>query len=124
MKHFQTLLFFLIGLLSVGAFAEEAYDTTIYLTNTVTQVYTVTRSGPSSAVANSTSTIYPSSTLAYGTKAAAPYPSANVTSSPTKGGPSATGSATGAAPFTGAAAQLNGNVVAVVLAVGMGLLAL
>jgi hypothetical protein len=116
MRSFQSmLLLVLAALLSLAMAAENpSYETTVYLTNTVTQVYTITKSGahPTGVPQNSTSVIPPS----YGTQA--PYPSTNATATPT--GTTSSPSAV----FTGAASQFNVNALVAVLAAGVGYLAL
>jgi hypothetical protein len=115
MRSFQSILFLLLGaLLSLAAAESATYETTVYLTNTVTQVYTITKSGahPTGVAVNSTSVIPPS----YGTSA--PYPSSNATATPT--GTTSSPSAV----FTGAASQLNVNAFVAVLAAGVGYLVL
>jgi hypothetical protein len=116
MRSFQSILFLLLGVLLSLAVAESAtYETTVYLTNTVTQVYTITKSGahPTGVAVNSTSIIPPS----YGTSV--PYPSGNATATPT-----GTTTSSPSAVFTGAASQFNVNAFVAVLAAGVGYLAL
>jgi hypothetical protein len=117
MRSFSTLLFVFLALFSLALAANEPqYETTIYLTNTVTQVYTITKSGahPTGiAVANSTSTI----PATYGT--GAPYPSSSLVNATS----AATRTSAPSAVFTGAAAKWSTNTVVAIVAAGMGLFA-
>ncbi|KAF2198002.1 hypothetical protein GQ43DRAFT_434659 [Delitschia confertaspora ATCC 74209] len=124
MKTFQSLIFLLLSFLSFAFASEQAYDTTVYLTNTVTQVYTVRKTGtPTGTAANVTSTIMATTIPTMAPSAPSvgtilPYPSLNGTETPsvTRAAPSAT--------YTGAASGFKVNALVAALAVGVGYLAL
>jgi hypothetical protein len=122
MRSFQQVVVFLFAIFTC-ALAQDSlsYDATVYVTSTVYRVNTVTMSGYATAsVANSTSTIYSSSSAsAYQPSY---YPSANGT---TAVYPSGTIAPSHSAPaFTGAASHMNVPAALAALAAGVGYLAL
>lgn len=119
MRSFQTIVALLFALVAfVFAEGTQSYDATVYVTSTIYRVNTVTMSGSSYSVANSTTTIagptgpvIPTSTSYAPGNSSAIYPTGSGAPSPSA--------------FPGAASGLsvNGALVAV-LAAGLGFFAL
>ncbi|KAF1969298.1 hypothetical protein BU23DRAFT_241969 [Bimuria novae-zelandiae CBS 107.79] len=130
MRSFQTIVLFLVALVAF-ALAQDAstYDATVYVTSTIYKVNTVTMaSSPAYEVANSTTTIAPSSEATSSASAsyAVPAPANSTAPYPTGSGAS---SGAPAAPttteFSGAASGLSANgALIAIFAVGLGFLAL